>query len=62
MSTLTIRIPEAKHSRLRRLAEGRGLSMNKLNAELRFYALASKGSAKRGIELLDKLDRRPRGR
>jgi hypothetical protein len=32
------------------------------DAELRFYALASKGSAKRGIELLDKLDRRPRGR
>lgn len=72
--TLTIRIPEAKHSRLRRLAESRGLSMNKLidelatvalaqhDAELRFHALASKGSAKRGIELLDKLDRRPRGR
>ncbi len=74
MSTLTIRIPEAKHSRLRRLAEGRGLSMNKLidelatvalaqhDAELRFHALAGKGSAKRGLELLDKLDRRPRGR
>lgn len=73
MSTLTIRIPEAKHLRLRRLAEGRGLSMNKLidelatvalaqhDAELRFYATAAKGSAKRGIELLDKLDRRPRG-
>jgi DNA-binding MarR family transcriptional regulator len=28
---------------------------------LRFYATASKGSAKRGTELLDKLDRRPRG-
>ena len=74
MSTLTIRIPEAKHTRLRRLAESRGLSMNKLidelatvalaqnDAELRFHALASKGSAKRGIELLDKLDRRPRSR
>jgi predicted DNA-binding ribbon-helix-helix protein len=71
MSTLTIRIPESKHSRLRRLAESRGLSMNKLidelatvalaqhDTELRFYALASRGSAKRGIEVLDKLDRRP---
>ena len=70
MSTLTIRMPEDKHARLRRLAEGRGLSMNRLidelatvalaqhDAELRFYALASRGSAKRGIELLDKLDRR----
>jgi len=73
MSTLTIRIPETKHSRLRRLAESRGVSMNKLidelatialtqhDAELRFHALAGKGSAQRGIELLDKLDRRPRG-
>jgi hypothetical protein len=71
MSTLTIRMPEGKHSRLRRLAEGRGLSMNKLidelatvalaqhDAELRFYALANRGSAKRGLDLLDKLDRRP---
>jgi len=70
MSTLTIRIPESKHSRLRRLASSRGLSMNKLidelatvalaqyDAEVRFRALAAKGSTKRGIELLDKLDRR----
>ena len=70
MSTLTIRIPESKHSRLRRLVNSRGLSMNKLidelatvalaqyDAEVRFRALAAKGSTKRGIELLDKLDRR----
>jgi hypothetical protein len=70
VSTLTIRIPEAKHARLRRLAESRGLSMNKLieelttvalaqyDAETRFRALASKGSVKRGLQLLDKLDRR----
>jgi hypothetical protein len=32
------------------------------DAELRFYALASRGSAKRGIELLDKLDRRSRAK
>ncbi len=69
MRTLTIRIPEAKHARLRRLAESRGLSMNKLidelatvaltqyDAEVRFRAFAAKGSVKRGIQLLDKLDR-----
>jgi hypothetical protein len=74
MSTLTIRIPETKHARLRLLAQNRGLSMNKLmdelatvaltqhDAETRFRALAAKGSVKRGLELLDKLDRRFRRR
>ena len=74
MSTLTIRLPEAKHARLRRLAAARGLSMNKLmdelatvaltqhDVELRFRALAARGSAKRGVELLDKLDRHFRRR
>jgi len=69
MSTLPIRIPEAKHARLRRLAASRGIRMNKLMDELatvalaqhdvetRFRALAARGSAKRGLELLDKLDR-----
>jgi len=70
MSTLTLRIPEAKHARLRRLAATRDLSMNKLmdelatvalaqhDAEVRFRALAAKGSVRRGLELLNKLDRR----
>ena len=40
MSTLTIRIPEAKHARLRRLTATRGLSMNKLMDELATVALA----------------------
>jgi hypothetical protein len=69
MSTLTIRIPETKHNRLRRLAASRGVSLNKLidafatvalaqyDVETRFQALAAKGSAKRGLKLLDKLDR-----
>ena len=68
MSTLTIRLPEAKHARLRRLAESRGVSMNKLidelatvalaqhDAEVRFRTLAAKGSAARGLALLDRLD------
>lgn len=70
MSTLTVRIPEAKHERLRRLADSRGLSMNKLmdelatvalaqyDAEVRFRAMAARGSVERGLKLLDKLDRR----
>ena len=69
MSTLTVRIPDAKHARLRRLAEARGISMNKLidelatvalvhhDAEVRFRALAARGSVKRGLALLDKLER-----
>lgn len=69
MSTLTIRLPEDKHARLRTLAKARGISVNKLmeelstvalaqhDTEVRFRSLAAKGSVKRGLELLDKLDR-----
>ena len=69
MSTLTVRIPDAKHARLRRLADARGISMNKLidelatlalvqhDAEVRFRALAARGSVKRGLALLTKLER-----
>ncbi|HUE05329.1 MAG TPA: hypothetical protein VMR62_37630 [Bryobacteraceae bacterium] len=69
MSTLTIRIPESKHDRLRSLAKARGMSINRLMDELatsaltqydtetRFEALAQRGSRKRGLALLDKLDR-----
>ena len=69
MATMTIRIPDAKHERLRRLADWQGLSLNKLveewanvalaqhDAEARFRALAARGNAKRGLALLDKLDR-----
>jgi predicted transcriptional regulator len=69
MSTLTIRIPESKHDRLRSLAKARGMSINRLMDELatsaltqydtetRFQALAQRGSRKRGLALLDKLDR-----
>ena len=69
MSTLTLRIDEEKHVRLRRLAEQRGVSMNKLmdelatvalaqhDAETRFRARAAKGSAAKGLKALAKLDR-----
>ncbi len=68
MSTLTIRLPEDKHQRLRELARHRSMSINKLMEELatisitefdtetRFRALAAHGSAKKGLALLDKLD------
>ena len=69
MSTLTIRLPEDKHARLRRLAKTRGISVNKLvdelatialtqhDTELRFRAVAARGSKRRGLALLAKLDR-----
>lgn len=68
MSVLTIRMEEAKHERLRQLASAHGVSMNHLvdewatialaqhDAEVRFHARAAIGSAKRGLELLDKLE------
>lgn len=68
MITLTIRIPASKYGRLRQLAESRSISMNKLidelatvaltqhDAEIQFRALAASGSARRGLELLDKVE------
>ena len=68
MATLTIRLPDDKHARLKQLAEYRQVSMNKLieelstvalaqfDAELRFRARAARGSAEEGLRLLDKLD------
>ncbi len=68
MATLTIRIPDDKHSRLKALAQHRHISVNKLieelstqvlaefDSEVRFRALAARGDAARGLELLDKLD------
>jgi predicted DNA-binding protein len=68
MATMTIRLPENKHERLKKLAEERGVSLNKLfeewstmalaefDAETRFRLLASKGDAKRALRILDKLD------
>jgi predicted transcriptional regulator len=68
MATLTIRLPDDKHDRLKALAERRNISMNKLfeelstqalaefDSEVRFRALAAKGNTQRGLELLDKLD------
>jgi predicted DNA-binding protein len=68
MSTLTIRLPEDQHERLRALAAHRGVSLNKLfeefsaraiaefDVELRFRARAARGDPQRGLALLDKID------
>lgn len=69
MATLTIRLPEEKQARLRALARQRGLSLNRLmdklstmalveyDMEMRFRALAARGSPKAGFRILDKLNR-----
>lgn len=69
MGTLTIRLTDEKHERLRELARRRQVSMNKLiedlsttalaefDAETRFRVRAARGSASEALRLLDKLDR-----
>jgi predicted DNA-binding ribbon-helix-helix protein len=68
MTTLTIRLPEDKHERLKALARARKVSINKLidelatvalanhDAFLRFQALAQAGDPRRAFDLLEELD------
>lgn len=68
MGTLTIRLPDDKHNRLKELAQAKGISVNKLIEELstialvefdahtRFKALAAIGNPEEGLRILDKLD------
>ncbi|NES21828.1 MAG: toxin-antitoxin system HicB family antitoxin [Symploca sp. SIO3E6] len=68
MATLTIRLPDDKHSRLKELATARGISLNKLMEEFstialaefdaytRFQALAAKGDPEEGLRILARLD------
>ena len=72
MATLTIRMPDTTHERLRHLAKARNVSMNKLieefsiaalaefDAEARFRVRAARGDPQRGLVLLAKLDRTSR--
>ena len=67
MSTLTIRMPDATHARLRDLARVRGVSINKLieematatlsahDAEVRFRVVASRGKPDRALAILDRV-------
>jgi hypothetical protein len=69
MSTLTIRLPDDKHERLKALARANSISVNKLidelatvalanyDARVRFEMRAARGRAARGLTLLDKLER-----
>jgi hypothetical protein len=62
-------MPEGKHERLRNLAKAKGISVNRLidelatvaltefDTEMRFRAMAARGSKEAGLALLDKLDR-----
>ena len=68
MSTLTVRLSDDKHARLKALAGHRKISLNKLieeistqaiaefDTEVRFRALAATGDTRKGLELLNKLD------
>lgn len=68
MATLTIRLPDDKHERLKELARRRNISVNKLieelstialaefDAETRFRAMAAQGSQEAGLALLNQLD------
>jgi predicted transcriptional regulator len=69
---LTVRLPDETHERLMRLAERRGMSLNRmigelvtltlaeLDAESRFASHAQRGRGKlrRGLQLLQKSNRR----
>ena len=73
MTTLTLRLPDDTHARLKELARHRGVSLNKLmeelatiavtrhDAETRFRMLAAGRSADMGLDILDKLDHAFRG-
>ena len=68
MSTLTVRLPDDTHARMKVLARHRAMSVNKLmeelctiavtqhDAETRFRALAARGSVGDGLRILDRLD------
>ncbi len=68
MATMTIRMTDDKHNRLKLLAQYRHMSINKLieefstqalaefDSETRFRALAKNGDINKGLKILDDLD------
>ena len=68
MSTVTIRLPDAKHERLKFLAKGQNISLNKLFEEWATVALAqqdaqanyamrkARADRQQGLAVLDQLD------
>lgn len=69
MATMTIRLPDEQHNRLKTLATRRGVSLNKLmeefairiltetDVETRFRLRAARGNVSAGLAILDKLDK-----
>lgn len=69
MATMTIRLPDEQHNRLKTLATRRGVSLNKLmeefairiltetDAETHFRLRAARGNVAAGLAVLDKLDK-----
>jgi len=69
MSTVTLRIQDFKHERLKQYAKKQGISLNKLfdefatvalaqfDAKTRFELKAAQGNIDNGLNLLDKLDK-----
>lgn len=70
MATLTIRVPDAHRDRLAAMAAQRGVSVNKLmeelsiraltehDTEMRFRLRAAHGDVRRGLAVLENLDRK----
>jgi predicted DNA-binding protein len=68
MSTMTIRLPDAQHERLKLLARSRGVSVNKIveeittraltefDVETRFRVRAARGDIDKALALIDRLD------
>ncbi len=68
MSTMTIRLPDAQHERLKLLAKSRGVSVNKVveeittraltefDVETRFRVRAARGDIAKALALIDRLD------
>lgn len=68
MSTMTIRLPDAQHERLKLLAKSRGVSVNKIveeittraltefDVETRFRVRAARGDIGKALALIDRLD------
>ena len=68
MKTITVNLPDDKHTRLKALAQYKKMSLNKLiedistqalvefDSEVRFKAMAETGNIDKGLAILDKLD------
>ena len=69
MKTIEITIVDSKHERLKQYTKKQGVSLNELfdefatvalaqfDVKTRFTMITAKGDTKRGIEILDKLDK-----